>query len=252
MSPSALNVHEKREFASEIKFVLDAATAEFVRAWARERLVPDPNASGLLRDSYEVTSLYFDTPNYDVFHRRGSQRYSKYRVRRYGGETIFFERKLKARGNLAKRRTQVLLPDVARLSQPVSAKDWAGRWFETRVAGHRLGPVCQITYERTARVLMTTSGPIRLTLDEGIRALPMHGIKFHEHSASKRITDLVVLELKYRRDLPVLFRELVGQFKLNPHPFSKYRAAVQVLGIVSELSPPISASPEKIVACQSS
>lgn len=253
MSPSALVAHEKREFASEIKFLLDPATAVAVRAWARERLVADPNAQGFAGDTYEVTSLYFDTPDLDVFHRRGLHEHSKFRVRRYGDETFYFERKLKIRGRLAKRRVPATPADVARLSGPPGAADWAGLWFQKKIAGRRLQPQCQISYERTARVLMTTAGPIRLTLDEASRALPMDEIRFQDASAAVPVTERVILELKYRRDFPVLFRELVAQFTLNPLPFSKYRAALPVLGLVPVLAPGLPQFvPEKIRTCQTS
>src|SRR5262245_1082341 len=130
MSPSVSGAHEAREFASEIKIPLDAATAALVRVWARERLLPDPNARGAQGDTYEITSLYFDTPALDVFHRRGGHRHSKFRIRRYGGSTIFLERKLKRRGQLTKRRTSVALAELAHLIDAPAAKaGWSGEWF---------------------------------------------------------------------------------------------------------------------------
>ena len=251
MSPSALVAQEKREFASEIKFLLDPVTAARIRTWARERLVADPNASGHMGDTYDVTSLYFDTPALDVFHRRGHHSHSKFRVRRYGGGQIFFERKLKIRGRLAKRRTPVTPADLARLSGPASAAEWPGQWFEQKVAGRRLQPLCQISYERTARVLMTEAGPIRLTLDEAIRAVPVSTIQFHDSSVAASVTNRVVLELKYRRFLPALFRELVAQFALNPQPFSKYRTAMPVLGLAADSTIP-PALRENLRSCQTS
>ena len=116
MSPSALDAHEKREFASEIKFLLEPEAALAIREWAREKLVADPNAQGFAGDTYTVTSLYFDTPELDVFHRHGLHRHSKFRIRRYGSTTFFFERKLKIRGRLAKKRLPVTPADIAQLN----------------------------------------------------------------------------------------------------------------------------------------
>ena len=233
MSPTALGAQEKREFASEIKFLLDPVIAGRVREWARTRLVADPNAQGFAGDAYEITSLYLDTPALDVFHRRGQHQHSKFRVRRYGGSTLFFERKLKVHGLLAKRRTPVTPDDVVRLAAGrAGSADWVGHWFQQKIAGRRLRPQCQIDYERTARVLMTPAGPIRLTLDEGIRTRAISEIEFRDATAATAVTDRVVLELKYRRDLPALFRELVETFALNPIRFSKYRAALPALGLV--------------------
>jgi hypothetical protein len=239
MSPSALAAHERREFASEIKFLIDPATAVRVREWARQHLAADPNASGPTGDTYHVTSLYFDTPDFSVFHRRGWLRYSKFRIRRYGTSTIFLERKLKVSGRVAKRRTAITATELAHLEQPLLAQAWPGAWFRHKTGARQLRPVCQIDYQRTARVLATPSGPIRLTLDEAICAMPIRDQRFQERTHSNALTDRVVLELKFRRDLPVLFRELAGQFALTPHPFSKYRTAVQSLGLVPDLQNPV-------------
>src|SRR5436190_16885391 len=98
MSPS-LDLRENREFASEIKFQVPQNVAETIVEWARGRLSPDPNATEGLSDSYQITSLYFDTDQFDVFARNGSFGRTKYRIRRYGpSETVFLERKLKTRG----------------------------------------------------------------------------------------------------------------------------------------------------------
>lgn len=84
LSPS-LDVRESREFASEIKFQVADFAGEAVLEWARAHLSPDPNAAnGEQNDAYQITSIYFDTEEYDVYHRNGSFGRSKYRVRRYG------------------------------------------------------------------------------------------------------------------------------------------------------------------------
>jgi VTC domain len=250
MSPSDLAAHEKREFASEIKFLLDPATATAVREWARARLVADPNAEGFAGDTYTVTSLYFDTPELDVFHRQGLHRHSKFRIRRYSAGSLFFERKLKIRGRLAKHRTPVTLADVADLSSGL-ASGAAGFWFQQKISARRLQPQCQIGYRRTARVLMSPAGPIRMTLDDSVCAQRAGAIRFDDSGAMVPVTDRVILELKFRRDLPALFRELVASFALNPVSFSKYRAALPLIGLVPGAIAATVAS-EKKSQCQSS
>jgi hypothetical protein len=236
MSPSTVFATGKKEFATELKFLLDPATAGRVREWAREHLVPDPNADG--GDTYDVASLYFDTERLDVFHRRRRMHRSKYRVRRYGGGPVFLERKLKARGLLAKRRVTVAPAELARLDAPAGADDgWGGGWFRHKLRALHLRPVCQISYRRTARVQMTPNGPIRLTLDEGLRARRADGLAFHDGPGGVALQEgHVVLELKFRRELPALFRALVADFRLTPRPFSKYRAACPALGLAAATS----------------
>lgn len=227
MSPTTVFVQEKRAFATELKFVVDPATAQRIRAWARERLEPDPNAGGACGDTYRVASIYHDTPEFAIFRREGWLRHSKFRIRRYDGGIVFLERKLKLGGLVAKRRAALSPAQLERYDQlPEPA-----RWFAARTAARRLRPVCRVDYDRTARVALTANGPIRLTLDENLCARPAGAPRFDDALPAVRLTDEVVLELKFRRDLPVRFKELVGEFLLEPRAFSKYRAAVQALGL---------------------
>src|SRR4030095_15869475 len=146
MSPSTAT-RENREFASEIKFLISAELAEQVRRWARNALAPDPHAGGQSGDVYRITSLYFDTESFDVFHRNSSFGRSKYRIRRYGdAEIAFLERKLKTKGLLTKRRTIVPIRELPRLVDEPAP--WEGRWFQRRLQLRELVPVCQISYER--------------------------------------------------------------------------------------------------------
>lgn len=252
MSPSAPAPNERREFASELKFVLDPQTAQRVREWARQHLIADPNARGATGDTYRVASLYFDTAQFAVYQRDARLRYSKFRIRRYDEAVLFVERKLKVSGRIAKRRTTITPADLARMAATpaplaVHSATWAAAWFEHKTAARRLRPVCQIDYFRTARVLATPDGPIRLTLDENIRAQPAHEAGFLSDAAAVPLTDRVVLELKFRRDLPVLFRTLAAEFGLNPGSFSKYRHAVEALAL-APLAAPESATDDTAAA----
>jgi len=233
MSPST-DSRENREFASEIKFLISPTLAEHIRSWARARLSPDPHADGEAGDGYLITSLYFDTAEFDVFRRRGSFGRSKYRIRRYGqGEIAFLERKLKTRGLLTKRRSIVQLEELERLSGDNAGRDWAGYWFHRRLAARELKPICQISYRRTARVAMTEYGPIRLTLDDSLCAQPAESLSFSDQEGASILKDRIILEMKFRYGMPALFKYLVEEFALTPEPISKYRLAAAGLGLVN-------------------
>lgn len=235
MSPST-DLRESREFASELKFLVPHALGEPIRNWARARLAPDPHVSADLGDAYRITSLYFDTEQFDVFHRKGSYGRSKYRVRRYGpSEFAFLERKLKTRGLVSKRRSLIKIEELERLADGESERDWAGFWYHQRLIARRLKPVCEIAYRRTARVAITDSGPIRLTMDEDIRSVTAGRVAFNgAHEGSLLSKDHVILELKYRLEMPALFKELIEVFQMKPQPVSKYRLAAVALGLVAE------------------
>ena len=55
--------------AFEVKFLLTKAEAQEVERRLRGRLAPDPHADPALGGAYRVTSVYFDTPNFDVYRR---------------------------------------------------------------------------------------------------------------------------------------------------------------------------------------
>jgi len=234
MSPS-IDSRENREFASEVKFLVSPQLGEQVRQWARAHLQPDPYAGGETGDRYRISSLYFDTPEFDVFHRRGSFGRSKYRIRRYGdGEVVFLERKLKTRGLLTKRRSVIRLEELSRLSGE-GRSDWLGGWFQRRLVARNLGPVCQISYQRTARVAVTSFGPVRLTLDDSLTTSAANKIAFAATSGESILADRIILELKFRVAMPVMFKNLVEEFALTPEPFSKYRYAAACLGLAAIL-----------------
>ena len=239
MSPST-ETHETRARAWEVKFLVAPDLAEQIRDWARARLMPDPNARGAHGDSYRITSLYFDTEELDVFRRQGSYGRGKYRIRRYDqSELAFLERKLRTRRQLTKRRSIVELDDLRRLTGAEAKPGWAGYWFHRRLLLRNLGPLCQVSYDRTARVAMTSYGSIRLTLDEDLRARPTDGLCFSAPGGTPICAGQVILELKFRYAMPTLFKCLVEEFALNPQTLSKYRLAVTAL----DLAPAALASP---------
>src|SRR5439155_22125195 len=94
--------------AYELKFLLDETRAQDVEAWAELRLALDPHSDPALGGASRTTSLYFDTPELDVYHRAPSYRRRKFRVRRYGSAPeVFLERKSKWGDRVAKPRTAV-------------------------------------------------------------------------------------------------------------------------------------------------
>jgi SPX domain protein involved in polyphosphate accumulation len=82
---------------SELKFLVSERTAVELRRWARMHFSADPHAAVGGSDSYRTRTLYFDTNEFDLFFRRGSQARAKFRIRTYNdGPAVFLERKLKA------------------------------------------------------------------------------------------------------------------------------------------------------------
>jgi VTC domain-containing protein len=214
-------------FGSELKFIVshDAATA--VRQWARSELAPDPHAVRFGGDGYQTSSLYFDTEDLALYFRRGSYARAKYRVRSYNqADTVFLERKMKAAGRVLKRRSQVLREELILLKDPNAG--WAGRWFARRLQLRQLRPICQITYNRTARV---GDLGVRLTIDERLSASQTDSITFCRNRGIDVLPRQAILELKYRGEPPAVFQQFIREFGLEPHAMSKYRMSIGALGL---------------------
>jgi hypothetical protein len=219
----------------EMKFLVPREMAIKVKEWAQRKMRPDPYAVQEWDNAYRVRSLYLDTPELDVFHRRSSYGRGKYRIRQYLPSGItFLERKLKSNGVVRKRRTQTEADNLTVLGQG-GESNWPGSWYQRRLALRRLQPVCQITYLRFPFMERVDSGTLRLTIDSEIRAVPAEEYYFRDSANGAEILpEHNVVELKYFGETPALFNEIVSQFGLNSQGVSKYRKAVSALGIEKE------------------
>jgi len=222
---------ENRALAYEIKALIPMERAQEVRAWARARMQPDPNAESGAGDVYRITSLYYDTDGFDVFHRRGSFGRSKYRVRRYdASQRVFLERKLRNE-SVTKRRTRVDIDELVRLRNTQPDGVWAGSWFHGRMLARAMKPACQISYSRTALVSQTDAGLIRLTLDEDLRAWRVSQPEYVPVAGGTGLlSDRAILEMKFRIAMPALFKQMLEEFQLQAQRVSKYHVALTELG----------------------
>lgn len=218
--------------AYELKFLLSEELARAAAEMVAPRLAPDPHGDPALDGAYRTTSIYTDTPHFDVFRRSGEYANSKFRVRRYGaGGPVFLERKDKDGQRVRKCRATVPPEDLAHLNGKPRA-DWVAEWFRSEVAGRRLAPVCRITYERVAFMGSTDAGAVRVTFDRNIRGELATG--WHPTPVGA-VPDLlpgfVVCEFKFRVSLPALLKDVVESLGLAPTTVSKYRRFVRAVGL---------------------
>jgi hypothetical protein len=220
---------ETRAHAFEIKFVVNEQMGERIRAWARTFLDADPHGTGPFRDEYRTSTLYFDTAEGHVFHRKGSYGRAKYRIRRYeDSDTVFVERKLRRPGMLVKRRTQVAMQELEHWAGNDASYLSSAEWFRDRTAIRALKPVCQISYHRTARVIDAGMGLARLTIDDSLRVAGVSSARFSSEPG-KLILPGLILELKFKSHVPALFKRLVEDCNLRPQTASKYRLGMAAL-----------------------
>jgi hypothetical protein len=239
LSPS-LQPFSPGHAAYEMKFLLDAEQALQVERLLEGRLAIDPHARPDLGNAYQITTLYCDTPAWEVFHRVGSHRRRKYRLRRYGAEpSVHLERKIKRGERVRKRRSVVSENELSRLSQLESPADWPGAWFHRRLLRQRLWPVCCLTYRRIAYVGESAEGPLRVTFDRGLRGAVVNDWNCAiPHDALPLFADRVICEFKFRGALPGLCKSVIRQLQLSPCGVSKFRQCLRAAGVVPERSVP--------------
>src|SRR5262249_6322007 len=157
---------------------------------------------------YRTTSLYCDTAQFEVFHRLGSFKRRKHRLRRYGqAPWVFLERKTKWGDRVRKRRTMIPDSDLALIAHPMSATTWPGHCFHRHLLRRRLLPVCRITYERLALIGQSNDGPLRLTFDRCLRGVLTRAWDLEDPGDGlPLLPGQVICEFKYRAFLPSLFK----------------------------------------------
>lgn len=233
--PRKLTEPPARNVSYELKFLLPALLADKVLAQARRELPPDPHAEPALgEDCYRVYSLYFDTADLSVYHRRQWYGSCKLRIRRYGeASQLFLERKARKADRVRKRRVQIRDNELAQLAARTAVDaSWPGEWFRRRLAAKQLQPCMLVGYQRFARVGMTSEGPARLTVDRQIFCRPAEGLHVPPFSAGRPLLeDRSIVEFKFVGFLPGLFKRLMYDLGLQPAAVSKYRLSVGAWGL---------------------
>ena len=220
--------------AFELKFQLNAAEAAFVEAWARHNLLPDCHGQD---GFYRVTSVYCDTPRFDVFHRSAGFKRRKYRVRRYGDAAhVFLERKTKNGDQVRKKRVQIAADELTHLTEARILPDWAGTWFHQRVLKRDLRPTVRVSYERTAFVKQIGDTTVRMTLDRNLLGATTNEWTVAPLREGQPLLEgAALLEMKYHITLPDLFRDLLPQLPPQPARMSKYRRCVHLCGLAEPI-----------------
>ena len=225
-----MDTRETRDFAREAKFLADADKYPKIVEWSRANLEADGHGSGVFADEYTTASLYFETAEFSVYQRQASYGRSKYRIRRYGmSDIIFLERKFRTDRLLAKRRTTVPVTDIDRLAGDRPDRAWPGFWFHRRIVLRKLRPLIQMSYDRVARVGTASTGPVRMTIDVNLRVLPMPDRAFIPGVGLPLVEDKCIIEVKYRRELPAIFKRFAEAFGLEIQKVSKYRLGLTAL-----------------------
>lgn len=222
--------------AHEMKFLLDPAKAAELEQLLQGSLSIDPHADSAHGNTYSLTTLYCDTPDLAVFHRRGRYRLFKFRLRRYGASgRIYLERKSKRRLEVRKRRAVIGLGEMERFQGSPDGNGWAGAWYHSQLIRNQFRPVCLLHYDRVAYFGPGEHGALRLTFDHNVTGALVNTWSFDQPSEQHRLfADKIVCELKYRGPLPALFKTAIESLQLLSVGISKYRTLLIASGIATQ------------------
>src|SRR5438309_838544 len=110
---------------------------------------------------------------------------------------------------------------------PAGRKDEVRAWACDRL---QPDPFAEAASGNTYR---TTS----LTIDDDVRAAEIDGPAFcPEKEGVPLLQGEAILEMKFRLAMPVVFKQLLQEFRLGPQSVSKYRLAVPVLAAAKEMA----------------
>lgn len=275
-SPSLRSQNQNSKPAREVKLLLSRDQAIALESQLRGGFQLDPHCvsnaeNGGSGDSidagYSIASVYMDTVDRKVFHRKPGYNRTKYRIRMYGAaDWVFLEQKNKRGTAVWKHRTRIQCNELGRLvdqgnilaslideksANPSTAElaamidpEWAGSWFLSETQSQQLQYVCMVKYQRRAYFRDDADSPMRVTFDTGVESTKIstdqslcdaltNFVRGNGSGASvgyeKLSRDTVIVEFKFVDTLPTLMRNMIADLKLSLTGNSKYRSAMALL-----------------------
>ncbi len=225
----------------ECKYLIPEALAVQIRAYAQPYVEPDPYAAGSPDSSYDITSLYLDSPDLRLFHETedGLLNRIKLRIRSYSeepGSPVFLEIKRRFNSLVLKGRARIDRVDMdsilsGGISEALSIDNdqracydeflgWMARWLAQ--------PVIWVRYRREAYVGIYNRD-IRITMDRALVCSPPGNAPGLVPVSSWLPVEsrMVVLEVKFDESFPVWVARLIQRFRLQRRSYSKYGNSIR-------------------------
>jgi SPX domain protein involved in polyphosphate accumulation len=225
----------EKHFRFEFKYLLDPVTYMKVRDFVESiGLKHDSNVEG---DTYNITSLYFDTFGLDDYYDKlgGFLKRKKVRARVYGkniakdGEGVHLEAKHKHDMYIGKKRTKISKDTWKSFIEGHS--DEVLDEFGLSIKTEGRVPTAIVRYEREAFV-ETFFSRIRLTFDKNIKVIKYNDLEplgNYDYDTTSVLDSGVVMEIKFNEILPWWFGFMVRKFNLKRGAYSKYAHALDKL-----------------------
>ena len=210
-----INMPEFNHFRHEYKHQI-SLREDLVLSQRLKKLFPYDKYAGS-DGTYQVNSLYFDTP-YDSALREkidGVNRREKFRLRYYGVDTAYvrLEKKFKVNALCGKRSVWIKRQEAEEILNGnygflLDSKDPFLIEFYTKLMGNGLRPKTIVCYSREA--FLYSLANVRITLDRNIRT-GLQCMDFLNPLSPylKATEDITILEVKYDAFLPEIVKMAV-------------------------------------------
>jgi SPX domain protein involved in polyphosphate accumulation len=221
----------------ELKYRLNYFQYYKIRNTIQPYMVKDTFTKGSNSNKYLVRSLYFDTYDYRAYYEKlnGNSERVKFRLRSYHkdfNERSFIRVELKIRqGNRVIKRS-VFVPIVEyqhfmanRHWQEI--KDPITNEFERNLLREDLRPVVLIEYDREGYQTRLNSN-LRITFDHHIRSVHAKSLFPTQSFFQMHYPKNVILEIKFKDNLPLWLEKLVRNQGLKFIANSKYTQGLQI------------------------
>lgn len=223
----------------EYKYFVPADFLPMLRNMVCPFLGVDKNAAKA-GGQYTVRSIYYETPDFEMYHTKqdGVAHRLKVRLRGYDvitdESTIFFEIKRKYEGPILKNRCQTnygIAKKIIAGGDPDALLEGNkriddGKRFMYQVFSRRMIPLVNVIYEREPYhgLFLDPENDFRLTIDKNLRgvAYPKISELGSETNAKYANSGFAILEIKFNKYMPAWLKPVVAEGRLNKEPASKY------------------------------
>jgi hypothetical protein len=235
--------HTIRKFNRfELKYMVSIRQAEAFRKTLTAYLVPDQHGDAL--GSYELSSLYYDSPDYRFYWEKidGIRYRRKLRIRHYmnsqplsDDQPVYVEIKQRLNRVTQKRRAVLSYQDALQLCNnrqpPAGAPEDQAVLDEvmSMLWQYDLHPASVVTYSRLALVGTDYDIGLRVTLDRDLRSRS-HPLSLTDNQNDTYLypPDLCIIEIKANERIPYWLTEEVAKHQLNLIRVSKYCRSIEL------------------------
>jgi SPX domain protein involved in polyphosphate accumulation len=224
----------------EYKYLISDFQLSSLRAKLKPFVQLDNFASQMPTGDYTVRSIYFDSPNMEMYHSKCDHlaHRMKVRLRSYNLEienaATFLEIKRKYEGPIVKNRAKLPFHAVVKIFRgesienflPITNKADNVRRFFYQIHSKRLQPVVNVIYEREPylSIILDPENDLRITIDKNLRSVPFPLVDelYIEKNIRTVMDSTHILEVKFNNFCPNWLKPILSDMNLQKAPASKY------------------------------